>query len=107
MCRLHKWYLAISDVASTFLNTPVDEAKELTFVEAPRVIRYPEPTVWRLKHQLYSLTDSPRSWQMRLTQVLQSISDPSGNVNLIVTANVDDLVISGESSSVLKFFQEL
>ena len=85
----------------------------LIFVEAPKEIQYPEPTVWRLKRQFYGHRDSPRKWQIHLTQVLQRMglspmkSDPcafarcdsSGNVNLIVMAYIDDLVVSVELSS--------
>ena len=67
-----------------------------------------------------TVRDSPRSWQVHLTQVLQKIgvsrmkSDPSvftgrdssGNVNLIVMAFVDGLAVPGESSSTQRFFQE-
>ena len=74
----------MSDLASAFLNTPVDGPKGLNFVQAPQEIQNPEPTVWRLKCQLYglSLRDLPRSWQIHLTQVLkrmnlsQTRSDP-------------------------------
>ena len=59
------------DVAAAFLNTPVDESKGFIHVQAPPEIQYPEPTVWRLKRQLYGLKDSPRSWQVRLNQVLK------------------------------------
>ena len=90
------------------------------FVQAPQEIQYPEPTVWHLKHPLYGLRDSPRPWQIRLTEVfkrmhlLQMRSDPcvfagrdsSDNVNFIAMAYVDDLVVSGESASVQKIFQE-
>ena len=64
----------MSDVASAFLNTPVDDSKGFTYVQAPQEIQYPEPTVWRLKRQLYGLRDSPRSWQIHLTQVLKRLN---------------------------------
>ena len=34
--------------------------------------QYPGPTVWRLERQLYGLRDSPKQWQIRLTQVHQN-----------------------------------
>ena len=60
----------MSDVESAFLNTPVDDSKGFIYVQAPQETQYPEPTVWRLKRQ-YGLRDSPRSWQIHLTQVLK------------------------------------
>ena len=110
----------MSDVASAFLIIPVDDSKGLIDVQAPQEIQYPEPTVWRLKRQLLGLRDSPKSWQIHLAQVLKRMNlsqmkpDPclftgfgdSSHVNLIVMAYVDDLVVSGESSAVQRFFQE-
>ena len=34
MSQLHKWSLAVSDVASAFLNTPVDDSKGFIYVQA-------------------------------------------------------------------------
>ena len=98
----------------------VKASKEFIHVQAPPEIQYPEPTVWRLKRQLYGLRDSPRSWQVHLTQVLKNLnlsqmkSDPctftgldsSSHINLIVMAYVDDLVITGEDHAVQKFIQD-
>ena len=106
---------------SACLNTPIDESKRPIFVQAPHEIQHPEPTLWRLKHQLYGLRDSQRSWQIHLTQVLKRMQpsqtrsvpcafagrDSSGNINLIVMAYVDDLVVSRGSASVQSFFQEI
>ena len=75
----------------------------------------------RLKRQLYGLTDSPRSWQVHLNQVLKSLnlsqmkSDPctftgvdsKGHLNLMVMAYVDDLIVSGEAQAVQTFIQEI
>ena len=69
MSQLHKWSLAVSDVASAFLNNAVDDSKRFIYVRAPQEIQHTEPTVWHLKCQLYGLRDSPRSWQIHLTQV--------------------------------------
>ena len=66
--------VCVSDVASAFLNTPIDGSKGFIHVQAPPEIQYPEPTVWRLKRQLYGLRDSPRSWQVHLNQVLKSLN---------------------------------
>ena len=54
MSQIHKWSLCVSDVASPFLNTPIDESKGFIYVQA-----MPD---WRFKRQLYGLRDSPRSW---------------------------------------------
>ena len=110
MSQIHKWSLCVSDVASAFLNTPIDGSKGFIHVQAPPEIQYPEPSVWRLKRQLYGLRDSPRSWQVHLNQVLKSLnlsqmkSDPctftgmdsKGHLNLMVMAYVDDLIVSGK-----------
>ena len=60
MSQIHSWEIAVSDIASAFLNTPVDPSKSLIFVQAPPELQYSEPTAWRLKRQLYGLRDAPR-----------------------------------------------
>ena len=121
MSQIHKWSLCVSDVASAFLNTPIDGSKGFIHVQAPPEIQYPEPTVWRLKRQLYGLRDAPRSWQVHLNQVLKSLnlsqmmSDPctfagmdsKGHLNLMVMAYIDDLVVAGEAQAAQEFIQEI
>ena len=63
MSQIHSWEVAVSDIASAFLNTPVDPSKPPIYVQAPRELQYSEPTIWRLKRQLYGLRDAPKSWQ--------------------------------------------
>ena len=69
----------------------------------------------------YMVSDSPRSWQVHLNQVLKSLnlsqmkSDPytstgmnsKGHLNLMVMAYVDDLIVSGEAQAVQEFIQEI
>ena len=70
MSQIHSWEIAVSDIASAFLNTPVDPSKSPIFVQAPRELQYSEPTVWRLKRQLYGLRDAPKSWQAHFSQIM-------------------------------------
>ena len=70
MSQIHSWEIAVSDIASAFLNTPVDPSKSPIYVQAPREIQYSEPTVWRLKRQLYGLSDAPKSWQAHFSQIM-------------------------------------
>ena len=117
MSQIHSWEIAVSDIASAFLNTPVDPSKPPIYVQAPREIQYSEPTVWRLKRQLYGLRDAPKSWQAHFSQIMirkgmtqmKSDSctflkkDQDGHVQLVVMAYVDDLVISGNAQMVKDF----
>ena len=116
MSQIHSWEVAVSDIASAFLNTPVDPSKSPIFVQAPRELQYSEPTVWRLKRQLYGLRDAPKSWQAHFTQIMVKKSmtqmksdscflkkDQNGHVQLAVMAYVDDLVISGSAQMVKDF----
>ena len=117
MSQIHSWEIAVSDIASAFLNTPVDPSKPPVYVQAPREIQYSEPTVWRLKRQLYGLRDAPKSWQAHFSQIMvkkgmtQMKSDScaflkknqDGHVQLVVMAYVDDLVISGSAQMVKDF----
>ena len=70
MSQIHSWEIAVSDIASAFLNTPVDPSKPPIYVQAPRELQYSEPTIRRLKRQLYGLRDSPKSWQAHLSQIM-------------------------------------
>ena len=45
MSQIHQWEIAVSDIASAFLNTPVDPLKSTVFVHAPRELQYAEPMV--------------------------------------------------------------
>ena len=45
MGQIHSWAIAVSDIASAFLNTPVDPSKSPIFVQASRELQYLEPTV--------------------------------------------------------------
>ena len=117
MSQIHSWEIAVSDIASAFLSNPVDPSKSTIFVQAPRELQYSEPTVWRLKRQLYGLRDAPKSWQAHLSQItvkkgvtqMKSDSraflkeDQNGHVELAVMAYVDDLVISGSAQMVRDF----
>ena len=117
MSQIHSWEIAVSDIASAFLNTPVDPSKPPIYVQAPREIQYSEPTIWRLKRQLYGLRDAPKSWQAHFSQIMikkgmtqmKSDSctflkkDQDGHVQLVVMAYVDDLVISGSAQMVKDF----
>ena len=98
-------------------NTPVDPSKSPIVVQAPREVQYSEPTLWRLKRQLYGLRDAPKSWQAHFSQIMvkkgmtqmKSDScaflkkDQNGHVQLAVMAYVDDLVISGSAQMVKDF----
>ena len=119
--QIHRWSVCVSDVASAFLNAPINGSKGFIHVQTPPEIQHPEPTVWRLKRQLYGLRDSPRSWQVHSNQVLKSLnlsqvkSDPctftgmdsTDHLNLMVRAYVDDLVVAGEAQAVQEFSQEI
>ena len=95
MSQIHKWSLCVSDVASAFLNTPIDGSKGFIHVQAPPEIQsYPEPTVWRLKRQLYGLRDSPRSWQVHLNQVLKSLNLSQMKSDPCTFTGMDSKVIS-------------
>ena len=114
MSQIHSWEIAVSDIASAFLNTLVDPSKPPIYVQAPREIQYSEPTIWRLKRQLYGLRDAPKSWQAHFSQIMikkgmtqiKSDSctslkkDKDGHVQLVVMAYVDDRVISGNAQMV-------
>ena len=110
MSQLHKWSLAVSDVASAFSQHSSRCVKRAHCRPSTSRDSAPRPAVWRLMRQPYGLRDSPREWQIHSTQVLQKMNlsqtrpdpyaltgyDSSGNVNLIIMAYVDVLGVSGD-----------
>ena len=115
MSQIHSWEIAVSDIASAFLNTPVDPSKSLIYVQAPE-LPDSEPMVWKLKRQLYGLRDAPKSWQAHFSQItinnmVQMKSDSCtflkkdhlGHVQLAGMAYFDDLVMSGSAQMVKEF----
>ena len=107
MSQILSWEVAVSDIASAFLNTPVDPSKSPIFVQAPRELQCSEPTVWRLKRQLYGLRDhfsqimiKKGMTQMKSDSCTFLRRDQNGHVQLAVMAYVDDLVISGSAQMV-------
>ena len=116
MGQIHQWEIAVSDIASAFLNTSVNPSRPLIFAQAPRELQYSEPMAWRLKRQLHGLRDASKSWQahfldhdqqgnesdeVRLLYLPQE--DHPGHVQLAVMAYVDDLVIAGDAQMVKEF----
>ena len=104
MSQIRKCDLAVSDVASVFLNTPVDESKGLIAVQAPHRLSI-------LNHsqgfaEIMSLSDScgsgasnDGSFSMKLDPCSLIGRDSSGKVRIVAMAHVDDLIISGERVS--------
>ena len=66
LCRPQTQILRL--LLSSSLDAMVAESKGLLFVEAPKESQYPEPIIWRLKRQLYGLSESPIPWQSQLTR---------------------------------------
>ena len=89
MNQLHRWSLAVSDVASAFCNTAVDQLKGLILVEAPKEVQYLELTILETQTSALWSQRFTGSWQIHLTQVLQKIvllqmrSDPCASQDAI------------------------
>ena len=119
MSQLQKWGLAVSDVASAFLNTPVDESKGFIFIKNSKRdsisgtdgLETQASALWSwglrisLQFQLIQVLKECFFSQMKPDPCAFAGSDSSGNVNLIVMAYLDVLAISGESSSAPKLYQ--
>eukprot|EP00971_Amphidinium_carterae_P029585 582125-Amphidinium_carterae.4 len=60
-----------TDVASAFLNTPIDEE---VYVQTPREYYHNRPTTLRaMKKALYGLRTSPKQWQEHLSTILKEM----------------------------------
>jgi len=103
----NEWLLYHLDVKSAFLNGPLEE---LVFVSQPLgfEIAGKENMVYKLHKALYGLKQAPRAWNKKTDQVLiqigfkkclvyvQNLSDEE---TIIICLYVDDLLITGNSTS--------
>eukprot|EP00971_Amphidinium_carterae_P119196 2361027-Amphidinium_carterae.2 len=61
---IKKFTLFTTDVASAFLNTPIDEE---VLVQPPKEYYHNQPNVlWKMTKALYGLRTSPKQWQEHL-----------------------------------------
>jgi len=114
----NEWSLYHLDVKSAFLNGPLEE---VVFVSQPPgfEIAGKEDMVYKLHKALYGLKQAPRAWNKKIDQVLiqigfrkcsvefgvyvQKLSD-GGTV--IICLYVDDLLITGSSTSEIEKVKE-
>lgn len=109
------WEVHHLDVKTAFLH---GELKEEVFVSQPEgfVVPGEEHKVYKLKRALYGLRQAPRSWNIKLNQILRGLSfqrcskEPSlyqketQQELLIVVVYVDDLLVTGSSlRAILEF----
>ncbi|KAG7578569.1 Reverse transcriptase RNA-dependent DNA polymerase [Arabidopsis thaliana x Arabidopsis arenosa] len=104
------------DVHNAFLHGDLDE--EVYMKPPPGFSQPGDKRVCRLRKSIYGLKQSPRCWFAKLADALQKYgfkqtkSDYSlfvfhhGGVSLQILVYVDDLIISGNSSSAIKEFKD-
>ena len=104
------------DVKSVFLNV---EIEEVIYVQQPEgfVVKGKEGHVLWLRKALYGLKQAPRAWYFKLHTCLISLSfvksnhekylylKQSGIDTLTVGVYVDDLIVTGSSTEVIKTFK--
>ena len=110
----NQWSLYHLDVKSEFLNGPLEE---LVFVSQPLgfEIAGKKDMVYKLHKALYGLKQAPRAWNKKIDQVLIHIGfnkcsgefgvyvqTLSGVETIIIFLYVDDLLITGSSTSEIK-----
>eukprot|EP00975_Prorocentrum_lima_P066821 12911442-Prorocentrum_lima.AAC.1 len=69
--------LATIDIATDFLNAPIDESKVI-LVAVPQILTklgvVKPGTVWKIRKAVYGLKESPRSWQEEGGRVLEGMT---------------------------------
>lgn len=115
----HGWEVHHLDVKTAFLH---GELKEEVFITQPEgfVVSEEEQKVYKLKKALYGLRQAPSAWNIKLNQILRSLSfrrcskEPSlyrresNREMLIVVVYVDDLLVIGPSlKAILDFKREM
>ena len=116
LAALKDWQIHHLDVKSAFLNW---EINEVIYVKEPEgfLVKGKEGYVLRLKKALYGLKQAPRAWYFKLHSCLLSLGfiksayeqslylKRSIDAILIVGVYVDDLLVTGSSSSVIDDFK--
>lgn len=111
------WEVHHLDVKTAFLN---GEIQEEVYVTQPEgfVKRGKEHLVYKLLKALYGLKQAPRAWYSKLNECLMNIgfvrcpydqavyTTKMGDDVLIVGVYVDDLLITGTSTCIIKEFKE-
>jgi hypothetical protein len=114
----NKWQIYQMDVKSAFLNGHLEEE---VYVQQPLgyVVKGHEDKVLRLKKALYGLKQAPRAWNHRIDEyflknkftkcpqeyALYMKVNKEGDV-LLVCLYVDDLIFTGNSSSMINEFKK-
>mgnify|MGYP001791670327 CR=1 FL=1 len=110
-----KWKIYQLDVKSAFLN---GELKDEIYVEQPEGFLQEEGKVLRLKKALYGLKQAPKAWYTKIDGYFthqgfrRSISEPTlyiksqGNNIIIVSLYVDDLIVTGNNTSLIEEFKK-
>lgn len=98
------------DVSGAFLYGPIEEDIYMT---PPEGYEEPDGKVWKLEKALYGLKQAPRQWNLKLTEVLTSLSfkqsclDPSlytrrdNGVPLYLLDFVDDMLLVSPSLTLM------
>ena len=117
LAALKKWQLHHLDVKSAFLN---GEISEIVYVRQPEgfLVKGKEGHVLRLRKALYGLKQAPRAWYFKLHSCLISLGFTKSNYEpslylkqsdsntIIVGVYVDDLIVTGSSSTGIEKFKE-
>eukprot|EP00971_Amphidinium_carterae_P115791 2293571-Amphidinium_carterae.1 len=111
---LKNFTLFTTDMASAFLNTPIDNE---VLVQPPKESYHNTPHIlWRMTKALYGLRTSPKHWPEHLSTIPQQLgftrlkSDTCVFVNkqstIYIMAYVDDLLAVGEIATTQPFLQQ-
>lgn len=84
---LNKFAIKQFDIKTAFLYGIL---KEEIFVEPPEGLHNNDDYVWRLKKSLYGLKQSPREWNFRFTEFLESIHFDQSQEDSCIFYNKDD-----------------
>ena len=116
LAALKGWKIHHLDVKSGFLNGEINEVIHVKKIEG-FLVKGKKGYVLRLKKALYGLKQAPRAWYFKLHSCLIPLGFIKSNYEqalylkrsdantLIVGVFVDDLIVTGSSSTVIKTFK--
>lgn len=104
MAAIKKWTIVKADVSNAFLKSDIDRT---VFVELPHGYTIPGQVAVLMK-SLYGLRTAPRSWMLKLRELLGKLNFYAGHIDegifyhangSIILSYVDDLLFMGECST--------
>ena len=69
---INQWEVITTNISSAFRQAPI-ATEELVLVQPPPELEQNPDVLWKLAHDVYGLTMTPRLWQQKLASKLEDL----------------------------------